>query len=161
MPRHSPCALLRFTFRFSKEVFSLLLLILIQRSLCKMFSFQFLETLATCSFLPDFKLNPFSGLLFDVVVRKIFLIFQLVVSSFLHYTCYSVFKVPFTLRFLCSFQNRFQKKISFLLKSVLNEVGPSGLEPPTSRLSGVRSNRLSYEPFLDPAATYSPMPSPA
>ena len=27
-------------------------------------------------------------------------------------------------------------------------VGPSGLEPPTSRLSGVRSNLLSYEPIL-------------
>ena len=26
-------------------------------------------------------------------------------------------------------------------------VGLSGLEPPTSRLSGVRSNRLSYKPF--------------
>ena len=25
-------------------------------------------------------------------------------------------------------------------------MGPSGLEPPTSRLSGVRSNHLSYEP---------------
>ena len=45
-------------------------------------------------------------------------------------------------------------------------VGSSGLEPPTSRLSGVRSNRLSYEPIrsvfflLDPAATYSPISSP-
>ena len=27
-------------------------------------------------------------------------------------------------------------------------MGSSGLEPPTSRLSGVRSNRLSYEPVL-------------
>jgi hypothetical protein len=27
-------------------------------------------------------------------------------------------------------------------------VGSSGLEPPTSRLSGVRSNRLSYEPMV-------------
>ena len=28
-------------------------------------------------------------------------------------------------------------------------VGSSGLEPPTSRLSGVRSNHLSYEPIFD------------
>ena len=30
----------------------------------------------------------------------------------------------------------------------LDPVGLSGLEPPTSRLSGVRSNRLSYKPML-------------
>ena len=30
-------------------------------------------------------------------------------------------------------------------------VGSSGLEPPTSRLSGARSNRLSYEPKLKAA----------
>ena len=30
-----------------------------------------------------------------------------------------------------------------------NLVGSSGLEPPTSRLSGVRSNHLSYEPIND------------
>ena len=28
-----------------------------------------------------------------------------------------------------------------------NMVGPGGLEPPTSRLSGVRSNHLSYKPI--------------
>ena len=44
-------------------------------------------------------------------------------------------------------------------------MGLSGLEPPTSRLSGVRSNRLSYKPaliflFLNPAATYPPIPLP-
>ena len=30
-------------------------------------------------------------------------------------------------------------------------VGSSGLEPPTSRLSGVRSNHLSYEPISLPS----------
>ncbi len=30
----------------------------------------------------------------------------------------------------------------------IKKVGLSGLEPPTSRLSGVRSNRLSYKPAL-------------
>ena len=32
-------------------------------------------------------------------------------------------------------------------------VGLSGLEPPTSRLSGVRSNRLSYKPICGPLKT--------
>ena len=41
-----------------------------------------------------------------------------------------------------------------------NKMGLSGLEPPTSRLSGVRSNRLSYKPIIV-ASTCSPMPSPA
>ena len=40
------------------------------------------------------------------------------------------------------------------------QVGLSGLEPPTSRLSGVRSNQLSYKPVI-PATTCFPMPSPA
>ena len=34
----------------------------------------------------------------------------------------------------------------FLFKAFLPYMGLSGLEPPTSRLSGVRSNRLSYKP---------------
>ena len=42
-----------------------------------------------------------------------------------------------------------------------DEMGLSGLEPPTSRLSGVRSNQLSYKPVYNLAATYFPMPSPA
>ena len=40
-------------------------------------------------------------------------------------------------------------------------MGLNGLEPSTSRLSGVRSNQLSYKPIYNLAATYSPMPSPA
>ena len=34
-----------------------------------------------------------------------------------------------------------------------NVVGSSGLEPPTSRLSGVRSNHLSYEPLYEPSGS--------
>ena len=37
---------------------------------------------------------------------------------------------------------------AFLLRNKAFVVGLSGLEPPTSRLSGVRSNRLSYRPIL-------------
>ena len=32
-------------------------------------------------------------------------------------------------------------------------MGSSGLEPPTSRLSGVRSNHLSYEPLYEPSGS--------
>ena len=41
----------------------------------------------------------------------------------------------------------------------ISPMGLSGLEPPTSRLSGVRSNRLSYKP-INLASTYFPVPSP-
>ena len=45
-------------------------------------------------------------------------------------------------------------KVQFILGLTLNltandkPVGLSGLEPPTSRLSGVRSNQLSYKPIF-------------
>ena len=55
--------------------------------------------------------------------------------------------------------------MSFIFASIFllffKSMGLSGLEPPTSRLSGVRSNQLSYKPSFNLAATYSPMPSPA
>ena len=54
---------------------------------------------------------------------------------------YSVFKVHLRLSPLIS-------KISLLHFRVSTKVvGSSGLEPPTSRLSGARSNHLSYEPI--------------
>ena len=40
---------------------------------------------------------------------------------------------------------RLAQSTSYLKRSLL--VGPSGLEPPTSCLSGTRSNLLSYEPM--------------
>ena len=50
--------------------------------------------------------------------------------------------------------------IKFTDTMISHRMGLSGLEPPTSRLSGVRSNRLSYKPGYNLAATYSPTPSP-
>ena len=52
--------------------------------------------------------------------------------------------------YLCfvSFFIRFSKSICLYFKvSLLVLVGPSGLEPPTSCLSGTRSNLLSYDPM--------------
>ena len=39
-------------------------------------------------------------------------------------------------------------QLSYTPVCIFNIMGLSGLEPPTSRLSGVRSNRLSYKPFF-------------
>ena len=49
---------------------------------------------------------------------------------------------------LISFETRSQNTIPCVLRSNLNSclVGPSGLEPPTLRLSVVRSSQLSYGP---------------
>ena len=54
----------------------------------------------------------------------------------------------------------FQGTTLWRVLSFRKVVGSSGLEPPTSRLSGARSNRLSYEPILNPATTYFPGQSP-
>ena len=50
-----------------------------------------------------------------------------------------------------SFETRSQNTISCVLRSNINWnlVGPSGLEPPTLRLSVVRSSQLSYGPVVD------------
>ena len=52
--------------------------------------------------------------------------------------------LPFCFHLIClSFSPRIYSLCSF--QGTL--VGSSGFEPPTSRLSGVRSNQLSYEPI--------------
>ena len=51
--------------------------------------------------------------------------------------------------------------LSFIRRISFKPVGLNGLEPSTSRLSGVRSNQLSYKPILkNSAATYFPTGSP-
>ena len=60
---------------------------------------------------------------------------------------------------LCSFHftlNWVFHQLPGTMKRTVSVVGLSGLEPPTSRLSGVRSNRLSYKPIF-PAFRLSPL----
>ena len=59
------------------------------------------------------------------------------------YFSYSIFKFPFSILF--QEQKLTDNSLSINFHSWL--VGTSGLEPPTSRLSGVRSNHLSYAPI--------------
>ena len=59
------------------------------------------------------------------------------------YFSYSIFKFPFSILF--QEQKLTDNSLSINFHSWL--VGTSGLEPPTSRLSGVRSNHLSYKPI--------------
>ena len=72
----------------------------------------------------------------------------------------------FTRSFDLSGDNEIRTRDLLLARQALSQLsytpimGLSGLEPPTSRLSGVRSNRLSYKPIIL-ASTYSPVPSPA
>ena len=67
------------------------------------------------------------------------------------FTLYSVFKVrlPDKIRISAVFDCSNLYSIPFFANESIHftkMVGSSGLEPPTSRLSGVRSNHLSYEP---------------
>ena len=56
------------------------------------------------------------------------------------------------------FPSRFT--IILFWRNTVSLVGPSGLEPPTSCLSGTRSNLLSYEPMQMWYLTHSVVPTP-
>ena len=74
-----------------------------------------------------------------VVILPFIFEFQKLMSNYIllaFLLLYSVFKVLLILSY-------FSQSIQ-----IIRLVGLSGLEPPTSRLSGVRSNRLSYKPRL-------------
>ena len=65
--------------------------------------------------------------------------------NWFHYLCL-IFDDVYIQLLVCSSVCSFQGTIQFA--ELLQRLGLSGLEPPTSRLSGVRSNRLSYKPSL-------------
>ena len=80
-----------------------------------------------------------------------------------------VIVVFFTLKRNLNYRSRFLPQFrSYFHCSIFKEhfcnisllVGSSGLEPPTLRLSGVRSNHLSYEPILIRPAVVRFIPSP-
>ena len=72
------------------------------------------------------------------------------ISFFFTHHCFALFNFQSTLYLNAEFGVRsaefFIPYSSFCILHS-NVVGLSGLEPPTSRLSGVRSNRLSYKPI--------------
>ena len=68
-------------------------------------------------------------------------------TLFLCFSLSSIFSVFFS---LCSFQGAWSRPRGHTrpqLRLKVDVVGSSGLEPPTLRLSGARSNHLSYEPM--------------
>ena len=69
---------------------------------------------------------------------------SLILVFLIAFTCflYSIFKILSLKQF-----SLLQQTIVFCLRFPYFLVGTSGLEPPTSRLSGVRSNHLSYAPI--------------
>jgi hypothetical protein len=58
-----------------------------------------------------------------------------------------VFTLKFTMFFRITIRYHCFVQFSRCVSVPRTVVGSSGLEPPTSRLSGVRSNQLSYEPI--------------
>ena len=131
MPRHSPCALSSLTFRIT-----FLVLRLCPRIMQAPEFFGFL----LC--------YPFIS---STIILPSLLLALYIWNFFLH--C-SVFKVQSPV----SLETRYELSILHrVLVSVFNLVGPSGLEPPTSRLSVVRSSQLSYGPVLVEIIGLEPM----
>ena len=85
------------------------------------------------------------------IVRKNLLL-NISITSFSQYTtiCFVSFLfIRFSMNIcwfvLCHFLCTESNQRNFIMEFLM--VGPSGLEPPTSCLSGTRSNLLSYEPM--------------
>ena len=131
MPRHSPCALYSLTLR---DI--LVLLFGIMQAINRLLS-------QNCNCYPH---------LFRCSTIKIHNSFQLPLKDLSVALLSSHFNTLFSFQGAISslFEARSQDPISWVLRSncKLDLVGPSGLEPPTLRLSVVRSSQLSYGPLF-------------
>ena len=135
MPRHSPCALYSLNFLLFVYCLSYRLIIVwnLFNSSMKIPLFCFSTFRWNRSF-PTLQKNLYFFHLHDLdLISHHF--YMLTICSF--YSSFALF----------SFQ--WSQSFRFL-------VGSSGLEPPTSRLSGARSNHLSYEPIQYPRCIFSP-----
>ena len=91
-------------------------------------SFQMLSTIKSTSLLSSLLERPLCCLAFITLIH-----------------C-SVFKVQ-SLSFV-KVRNKYSISLNTYFRAYLRLVGPSGLEPPTLRLSVVRSSQLSYGPLF-------------
>ena len=89
-------------------------------------------------------------LLLKALLLKKFLLLRFVVNTRLSTFRLSSLKIFCLVVYflICIYLFSIQFSSCYLFNAFTLMVGTSGLEPPTSRLSGVRSNRLSYAPII-------------
>ena len=97
--------------------------------------------IAKASSLRPFLLDLLRSSLLVLFFRELFRLSLSLAYCFSHNCFFNFFPL---LSVVCSLYSVF--KLLFEISSI-SLVGSSGLEPPTSCLSGTRSNRLSYEPI--------------
>ena len=137
MPRHSPCALLSLTSLGSPFELNYMSFFPFEIEFFLPFTEKLIHHSLHCSVFKVQRRNWLNSILH---------------SQYLLFRCYSFFVKSLAL-LTCSFVNalatvryRYQLFTS-LFRCFRILVGLGGLEPPTSRLSGVRSSLLSYKPM--------------
>ena len=155
MPRHSPCALVRlnfllyFSFIACSRFFELLefhktnnfFRLLLNSSVKRFYPFAFWIS-------STFRWNC----IFTQIGKTLMILTWLIskskslLSSYLFVSYSSIYFIRFSMNIL-DFARSIGTHKPFFGCRHCRLVGSSGLEPPTSRLSGARSNHLSYEPI--------------
>jgi hypothetical protein len=135
LPRHSPCALFYLTLRLSRIYWAFI----------RSFNCIFLNPNIDKYLFPLICLLLFALLVSVTPVKSHILCFYFALS--IQFSRYIRLKFSGAKFKSWTFAKRMSLNFYSMLKPSSKLVGSSGLEPPTSRLSGARSNRLSYEPI--------------